>query len=190
MTFDLTVSGPGAPGMKILQWPVWENIPSSWNIHLKDLKTGQSLDMRIDSLYKFTVGDIQNKTKESGVKISGISAVKVTDIPEPRLEITVTSTATGVENSSLKPHQISLSQNYPNPFNPETEIKFYLPRSLMTKLSVYDILGRRVAVLIDGNTTTGWHTVTWHAGNVSSGVYFYRLETPDRVLIKKMLLIK
>ncbi len=190
VTFDLTVSGPGAPGKKILQWPVWDNVPSSWNIHLKDLKTGKSIDMRRDSLYKFTVDDVRNKAMESGVKMPGISAVKVTDIPEPRLEITVTSTATGVENSSLKPHQVSLAQNYPNPFNPETEIKFYLPRSLMTKLSVYDILGRRVAVLIDGNITTGWHTVTWHAGNESSGVYFYRLETPGRVLIKKMLLIK
>ena len=190
MKFKVTVSGPGAPGKKILRWPLWENIPESWTIKLKDLKTGSVVDMRTDSLYEFTVKDIQKKDNDPGVKLAGISAVNVSSIPDPRFEITITSTSTGVENPQFKPHKVSLSQNYPNPFNPETEIKFYIPRSQVMRLTVYDILGRRVAELVDGTMTTGWHAVTWNADNFSSGVYFYRLETPDRVLVKKMLLIK
>lgn len=74
------------------------------------------------------------------------------------------------------PAEFSLMQNYPNPFNPETNIPFALPVRSQVKLSVFDLLGREVATLADGPFEAGLHTVNWNASEMSSGVYFYRLD--------------
>jgi hypothetical protein len=83
-----------------------------------------------------------------------------------------------------------LNQNYPNPFNPSTTIEFALPQSGKVKLAVYDVLGRQVMTLIDTRMEAGRHNVTFDASRLSSGVYFYRLQTSDHVFTKKMMLIK
>ncbi len=94
------------------------------------------------------------------------------------------------KNVSLIPDEFSLSQNYPNPFNPTTEIAFDLPAASHVTLEIYNVLGQRVTVLADGSYNAGQHTVTWDASNQASGIYFYRLTTPDYVATKKMLLLK
>ena len=88
------------------------------------------------------------------------------------------------------PTVYSLSQNYPNPFNPTTTIKFGIPKAGDVSLAVYDILGRKVAELINGNLTAGYHTVNFNATNLASGVYFYRIEAGDFVSVKKLMLLK
>lgn len=80
------------------------------------------------------------------------------------------------EAPAVMPTEFSLMQNYPNPFNPETTIPFALPVRSNVKLSVYDLLGREVATLAEGSFEAGTHTVSWDASNLSSGVYFYRLD--------------
>ncbi|MEJ2506368.1 MAG: T9SS type A sorting domain-containing protein, partial [Ignavibacteriaceae bacterium] len=92
--------------------------------------------------------------------------------------------------NSLLPTVYSLSQNYPNPFNPTTTIKFGIPKAGDVSLAVYDILGRKVAELINGNLTAGYHTVNFNATNLASGVYFYRIEAGDFVSVKKLMLLK
>lgn len=74
------------------------------------------------------------------------------------------------------PTEFSLAQNYPNPFNPETTIPFALPMRANVKLSVFDLLGREVATLINGNMEAGSHTISFNGNDLSSGVYFYRLD--------------
>ncbi|MEW5795172.1 MAG: T9SS type A sorting domain-containing protein [Candidatus Zixiibacteriota bacterium] len=88
------------------------------------------------------------------------------------------------------PTEYSLSQNYPNPFNPITEIDFALPRASNVKLEIFNIMGQRVASLIDKHLEAGTHTVIWDGSHVASGVYFYRIEASDFVETKKMLLLK
>ncbi|GAB5407743.1 MAG: hypothetical protein BalsKO_01080 [Balneolaceae bacterium] len=88
------------------------------------------------------------------------------------------------------PSEILLKQNYPNPFNPSTNISFELPNQTKVKLTIFDMLGRKVSVLTDEIRSAGTHTFTWNASEQSSGVYFYRLETGKNVFTKKMLLIK
>ena len=89
------------------------------------------------------------------------------------------------------PDQVELNQNYPNPFNPSTNISFSLPESMNIRLEVYDITGQKVATLIEGEQTVGEHKVHWEAGRqMASGVYFYRLSTPDRQLTRKMMFLK
>ena len=99
--------------------------------------------------------------------------------------------------SSEIPNQFSLSQNYPNPFNPVTKIEFAIPNgdASQTILSVYDILGREVAVLVNEQLRPGTYEVDWDASSFPSGVYYYKLltETSQRYVFtesKKMVLLK
>ncbi len=80
--------------------------------------------------------------------------------------------------------------NYPNPFNPSTEISFELYISSVVKLTIYDITGREIDVLVNGELNPAAHKFTWNGTNYSSGVYFYRLETNGFTQTKKMLLVK
>ena len=99
------------------------------------------------------------------------------------------------------PHDFALLQNYPNPFNPTTTVRYDLPTYSHVSLKIYDLLGREVARLVDGNQNIGRYAVTWDGTtssghSVSSGVYIYRLQTsPDNggaafVRTMKMMLLK
>lgn len=90
------------------------------------------------------------------------------------------------------PDRLVLQQNYPNPFNPTTTIRFDLPESDMVYLSVYDILGRKVATLVNGQTFDhGTHSVTFDAGNLTSGMYIYVLQTSNGLKSSRtMMLVK
>ncbi len=92
--------------------------------------------------------------------------------------------------ASARPAAFRLHQNYPNPFNPATKIRFTLPRAAEVKLEVFNIMGQKVATLIDKQLNAGDHTCMWDGSGVASGVYFYRLETPDFAATKKMVLMK
>ncbi len=74
------------------------------------------------------------------------------------------------------PKAFALLQNYPNPFNPSTTIKYELPRASQVNLSVYDVLGRQVSVLVNERRNAGVHEVKFDASGLSSGMYFYRLQ--------------
>lgn len=88
------------------------------------------------------------------------------------------------------PTENSLNQNYPNPFNPSTRIRFALTKPAHIRLVVYDMLGREVARLADEDMDAGYHSVTWNASSVSSGVYIYRLSAGNFVQTKRMVVIK
>jgi hypothetical protein len=82
------------------------------------------------------------------------------------------------------------AKNYPNPFNPETKITYTLKNATNVKITVYDRLGREVVVLVDENQTEGEHSVSFNASNLPSGVYFYRIKTPEKVEVQKMVFTK
>jgi hypothetical protein len=83
-----------------------------------------------------------------------------------------------------------LGQNYPNPFNASTVIRYNLPETSDVEVSVHDILGRRIAVLVSEQQPLGSYSVPFHAYGLSSGVYLYRLKAGGKVLTSKMLLLK
>lgn len=97
---------------------------------------------------------------------------------------------TSTESFFHSDYSIQLNQNYPNPFNPSTNIQFNLPQSSEVKLTVYDVTGRQISILIDEIKNAGIHSINFDAPTLSSGIYFYRLEVGSFIETKKMLLIK
>ncbi len=97
---------------------------------------------------------------------------------------------TAVEENYELPSKYNLAQNYPNPFNPETTIKYSLPIGGFVNLSVYDLLGREVAELINEEMAAGSYQIKFNAGNLSSGIYFYVLRAGDFISTRKMMLVK
>ena len=105
--------------------------------------------------------------------------------------IYTTSPLTAVNSGPIVPDQFALKQNYPNPFNPNTNISFVLPRGSKVTMKVYSVIGEEVATIIDGeNLTAGEHTYSFGALNISSGVYYYRLEAGNFVQTRKMVLVR
>jgi hypothetical protein len=93
------------------------------------------------------------------------------------------------------PHRFNLTQNYPNPFNPSTTIRYEIPKPSKVELHIYNVLGQHVATLVSEEQNAGRYTIVWNGRNdegnqVSSGVYFYRLQAADFVETKKLMLLK
>jgi len=88
------------------------------------------------------------------------------------------------------PDNFSLSQNYPNPFNPETKINFSIAKAGSTKLTIYNAIGNEITELVNQNLSEGTYSVNFNAMNLSTGVYFYRLQAEGYSEMKKMTLIK
>ncbi len=97
----------------------------------------------------------------------------------------------GIEDEPVFfPQRYTLEQNYPNPFNPTTTIAYELPAAMQVKIRIYDVLGRQVTELVNDFKAGGRHLVSFDARTYPSGVYYYRLETQDRQMTKKMMLLK
>ena len=94
------------------------------------------------------------------------------------------------QNGNNIPTEYALSQNYPNPFNPTTNIKFDLPKEGFVSLKIYDVVGKEVASLVNEVKSAGSYIVGFNGTELSSGVYFYRLESGIFVENKRMILIK
>ena len=98
---------------------------------------------------------------------------------------------TDVKNvGGVIPMKFSLEQNFPNPFNPSTMIKFSIPKANRVTLVVYNLLGQKIATLIDKDMTAGDHQADFNAANLSSGIYFYSLTSGTYNVTKKMILLK
>jgi probable HAF family extracellular repeat protein len=94
------------------------------------------------------------------------------------------------DNKEVVVNDFSLEQNFPNPFNPRTTIRYYVPVSSPVSITIYNILGQQVATLVDEFKAAGKYDVEFNASQLSSGVYFYRLEAAGHVQTRKLLLLK
>ena len=98
---------------------------------------------------------------------------------------------TTVENDNLsKPNKFQLSQNYPNPFNPVTNFTYSIPKDTWVKISVFNIMGQKVTVLVDGQRYAGNYELSFNADGLASGIYYLRMETNEFQTIRKMVFLK
>ncbi len=123
-------------------------------------------------------------------KISNTIATELTLYSRPlQLHVNL-GTAVADEKTMALPKKYALEQNYPNPFNPSTKINYALPEGANVKIEIYNILGQKVAVLLDAQKAAGYHSLIFNAADLSAGVYFYSIKTENFYQIKKMLLVK
>jgi hypothetical protein len=94
------------------------------------------------------------------------------------------------QKTNVLPTEFNLYQNYPNPFNPETNIKFEIPKTQFVKISVYDIIGREIRTLVNAELQAGSHNIRFNSSGISSGVYFYKIESGEFVDVKKLIINK
>jgi len=142
--------------------------------------------------------DIQNREIFYDFIDKGINIYKESDIPYDLKLVAgdqeyVNMTVQEILNNI--PTEFSLSQNYPNPFNPITKMNYTLPKYAKVNISIYNVLGQEVAVLLNKQQEYGYHTLTWNGNNrfgkqMASGVYFVRMTTDKFTETKKMLLLK
>lgn len=113
-------------------------------------------------------------------------------LPGNGIGLSTSDTTTAIENKTVYiPSKLILYQNYPNPFNPKTTISYQLPVSSSVEISIYNILGQKVATLVNKKQPAGVYTIEWDATGFASGVYFYRLETVEGfVQTKKLVVLK
>jgi hypothetical protein len=152
-----------------------------------DLSRGPSeLVANLQHIYS-TVND---ETELTPVHLAGAVRFEGQNLPARSAQVfTYTSLLTSNEENQ-QPEQFRLEQNYPNPFNPSTQIQFSLPVAADISLKVYDITGRLIQTLAESRYPSGTHQFSFDASALASGIYLYRLESPNVVLTRKMLLIK
>ncbi len=145
-------------------------------------------------------GALRNETATYKTVYMGIGLEQIGDPAQGRLLVQRVlewfGVITDIQNGTARPvTDFRLEQNYPNPFNPTTQIRFSIPASQHVTLSVFDVLGRKIATLMDQEMTAGWHTVQWDGRDqtgrpVSSGIYIYRLTAGEHQINRKMMLIR
>jgi hypothetical protein len=144
-------------------------------------------------------GDSGSVTIDVSVSAAGpasATALVVSDLPdsEPSNDILVLSvnvtSGVGVGEPDEVPESFALHQNYPNPFNPRTTISFDVAQPTEVRLKVFDVLGREVATLVDGDLAQGFHHVVFDASRLASGMYIYRIEMGDYRGFRTMVLIR
>ena len=96
----------------------------------------------------------------------------------------------GKRSDAALPAEFDLAQNFPNPFNPSTTIRFALPAPGFVMLKIFDVLGREIATLVRERVSAGEYSVAWNAAGCASGVYYYKLEAANSVMVKKMILLR
>ncbi|MCW8848578.1 MAG: T9SS type A sorting domain-containing protein [Melioribacteraceae bacterium] len=147
-------------------------IGGNWSILFRsDLPAGFPISVKVEDTGISTTGPV---LRADAIKFQLIS--EITDIKD--------------NANTLIPISFKLDQNYPNPFNPNTTINYQIKDDGYVSLKIYDLLGREVAVIIDKNVKAGFYSNVFDAGDLSSGVYFYRLKTNKFNEIKKMILLR
>lgn len=170
-----------------------KNIPEKWDLYLHNYKTGEKINLREEE--EITVQLSQKNKKIKPVDFNtvltplNVSPEFAFDVGDLSLEIVVEKNPVSTEIEDT-PAVFALEQNYPNPFNPSTTIKYSVPQKSDVKLTVYNVLGMKVAELVNETKSAGNYAVQWDAAQVSSGVYFYTINASGKTLTKRMMLVK
>ncbi|OAN62382.1 hypothetical protein A8B79_02180 [Balneola sp. EhC07] len=157
----------------------WTDIPDGWVIQIEDLKEEKIYEIHDNWSLKFNYSNM-SATESDNVFFPSVEDRFVLKMIPKEL----------VDTGDELPITVELHQNYPNPFNPTTTISFYMPEEGLAKLSVFNIVGQPVAVLLQENKAQGEHSFEWDASDMPSGIYIYQLEVGTKIMTRKMTLVK
>lgn len=178
----------GVDGTFTLNIDKQSDIPDDWKIEIIDHYTGETGILTGSKGYTFEV----TATHEAAKRKTNIHPAKPVSLSVDGEDRFTLKVSPGPPGSNQIPAKAELLQNYPNPFNPATVIRYGVPEGFRgnVQLTVYDLLGRKVATLIDKQRSPGRYQVSFDASRLASGLYIYRLKAGRNVLTKKMMLIK
>lgn len=150
----------------------------------------EAVSMVVDGSFSYTFEAVKLKKQDiPPLSMLSVNAMQFKSTEANRFGITIRPTS--VNNEVIeKPKVFALEQNYPNPFNPSTTISYTLSESGAVNIGVYNLMGQRIATLVDEYKTAGTHNISWNAQGASSGMYYYRLESNGNAITRKMTLIK
>ncbi len=158
------------------------------NLQGDTLMAGESNDHLV---HVNTAGLDETDTYTAAIRITSSDTLNSVFTVPITLNFTMLSTPTPMtEEHSTLPKEFALAQNYPNPFNPSTVIAYQLPTASDVRLELFDVLGRKVATLVNARQAAGYYNVVLNANNLATGIYFYRLQAGNFVQTKKMILLK
>jgi hypothetical protein len=185
LTGSGTNDGKGSYGfsMSMIDGKIAGDKIDKWRMKLWDKNNGDHL------VYDSEIGTSETAPPTLALDGGSIKIHKAKDEATSSLNL-AEATEAAEEVVTIIPDVYALYNAYPNPFNPSTTIKFDLPEASVVRLAVYDMLGREVAVLVDGERIAGQHSVVFNAGRLASGMYIYRLQTGGFTQTKKLLLTK
>jgi hypothetical protein len=168
------------------RWGNIDGLPNDWDVMLIDKEENREIDLQVAEEYQFTVS--------SGVNEQASNEGKLLNKRKGSEESSrfVLSLIPNLDTSSGRdvPESVKLNPNYPNPFNPTTTIPYEIAEDAEVKLTVWNMIGQKVATLVDGMVEAGTHQETWNANNMPSGIYIARFEVGNEVFTRKMTLIK
>jgi hypothetical protein len=163
-----------------------------------NVEDGYVIERKLSGETSFTVIDtlkgsgdtyVDKNAEQGQTHVYRIKAYK--DSAESAYSNEASIVVTGIrEEEGEIPAEYSLSQNYPNPFNATTRIRFALPKTTLTKITIHDLLGREIMTVVNKKLQAGFHEINIDSNNLASGVFFYRIESGDFIQSKKMILLK
>jgi hypothetical protein len=178
--YDADIDGDGDPDVVVTAYHadkvVWfeNHLPDDWEWH--------TIDESLDGANDLCTADVDGDGKLDVIATGRIAydliwyENVIIDNVEPL--------------SDILPASYDLLQNYPNPFNPTTKINYQIPELSFVTIKVFDVLGNEIETLVNEEKPTGTYEITWYAGSLPSGIYFYRIQTGSFIETKKMILMK
>ncbi len=181
----------GVSGGFTLNWKGFESIPEDWELTFHDYQTETNVDMRVDSLYQFDATAPVAKVNVMSILTGPLATPLKAKSTGNRFAVTISPNKTSVGIETVEGIQsYSLAQNYPNPFNPSTTINYTMKNAGQATINIYNVMGQKVAELVNEVKAQGSYNVTWNASGTASGVYYYKLEAGGKSITRKMTLIK
>lgn len=171
------------------EWDSIEELPADWDVLLVDQRQGREINLRSNSEYRFDIEN--NRSKDTFSDDEKLLNESTDEEEESRFILRIRPGDNITQDSNELPESAKLKPNYPNPFSNATTIPFELAQEEEVTLTVWNMIGQKVATLVDDVKGAGEHTdVQWDATNMPSGMYIARFEVAGQVFTRKMTLIK
>lgn len=193
MTEGQVQSGQTTDSEAILSCRSLQTVPDHWTVTLVDTETGTTYDLRQRDSIRVELDQITRAKQSSASDELDLKTTSTEAASSGRYELQIQTGTPSAITTNQQPKRVQLHQNYPNPFNPTTTIRYDVPAKSNVSLSVYNMLGRKVTTLVNQELrSAGRYKATFNATglDLSSGLYIYKLTVGDKVMTRKMTLVK